>query len=143
MRLKCIAKEDNIMLENLAEQAKQGDAGALEDLVRQLNGPVYKLALRMLYHPSDAEDAAQKIMIKIVTHVGAFQGKCSFKTYAFRIATNHLRTLRRRKPEFEFGSLDLDSRKFVRNDWTQYSAVIHYLWITVQSEICVVPRFPL
>ena len=60
----------------------------------------------MLYHPSDAEDAEQEIMIKIVTHVGAFEGRCSFKTYAFRIASNHLRTLRRRRPELEFGSLD-------------------------------------
>ena len=37
----------------------------------------------------------------------------------------------------------LDSRKFVRNDWTQYGAVIHNLWITVQSEIRVDARFPL
>ena len=45
--------------------------------------------------------------------------------------------------DISVNSAILDSRKFVRNDWTQYSAVIHYLWITVQSEICVVSRFPL
>ncbi len=128
MRLKFIAKEDNVMLENLAERAKQGDAGALDDLVRQLNEPIYKLALRMLYHPSDAEDAAQEIMIKIVTHVGAFQGKCSFKTYAFRIATNHLRTLRRRKPEFEFGPLDEMAGRIVEERaarWNENTSEAH------------------
>ncbi|RPI70070.1 MAG: RNA polymerase subunit sigma-70, partial [Geobacteraceae bacterium] len=34
---------------------------------------VYALALRMLFHPEDAEDAAQEILIKVITHLSTFQ----------------------------------------------------------------------
>lgn len=89
-----------VMLEALVEKAKQGNADALDEVVRRLTEPLYNLALRMLYHPQDAEDALQEILIKIVTHLGNFKGRSAFKTYAFRIAVNHLRTARSRRREF-------------------------------------------
>lgn len=48
-------------LEQLAERAVAGDRGALEALCRALQGPIYRLAQRMLGHPDDAEDCAQEI----------------------------------------------------------------------------------
>ena len=47
--------------------ARQGDRAALASLVRSLQRPVYGLAMRMLAHPADAEDATQEILIKIIT----------------------------------------------------------------------------
>ena len=43
-------------LEILVSAAKEGDKKALEELVLKIQDKIYGLALRMLYHPSDAED---------------------------------------------------------------------------------------
>ena len=53
-------------LEVLAQKGKEGDRTALEELIRRIQDRVYGISLRMLYHPADAEDAAQKILLKIV-----------------------------------------------------------------------------
>jgi hypothetical protein len=48
-------------LEDLARLAVDGDHDALDRLVRELQGDVYGLALRMLWNREDAEDATQEI----------------------------------------------------------------------------------
>jgi RNA polymerase sigma factor (sigma-70 family) len=69
---------------------------------------VFRLALRMTAHPQDAEDAAQEVLIKIVTRLDGFRGQSSLRTWAYRIAANHL--LHRKKSRVE--ALALDFRKF-------------------------------
>ena len=59
-------------VEELARRAADGDREALTALVRQLQHPMYRLALRFLGHPDDAQDACQEILIRIVTHLGSF-----------------------------------------------------------------------
>lgn len=83
----------------LVEQAREGDKEALEQLVMKIQDRVYGLAIRMLSHPADAEDAAQEILIKIVTHLGEFRGESSFTSWVYRIACNHLLTTRKRRAE--------------------------------------------
>ena len=39
----------------------------------------------------DAEDAAQDILLKVITHLSSFQGESAFSTWVFRIAVNHLK----------------------------------------------------
>jgi len=86
-------------LENLVGQAREGDKNALEELVKSIQDRIYGLALRMLYYPADAEDAAQEILIKIITHLDGFRGESGFTTWAYRIASNHLLTSRRLRAE--------------------------------------------
>jgi hypothetical protein len=43
--------------DELAGLAADGDRAALTELVRGLQHPMYRLALRFLGHPQDAEDA--------------------------------------------------------------------------------------
>jgi RNA polymerase sigma factor (sigma-70 family) len=86
-------------LESLAEKAKEGDKDALEGLVRGIQDRIYGLAIRMLYHPADAEDATQEILIKIITHLDGFRGESVFATWAYRVASNHLLTTKRRRAE--------------------------------------------
>jgi len=102
-------------LENLVEAAKAGDKESLEDIVQRIQDRIYGLALRMLYHPADAEDATQEILIKIITHLDNFEGKSRFATWAYRVASNHLLTTKRRIAEtkkytFEVYEQMLDSR---------------------------------
>ena len=91
-------------LEVLAQKGKEGDRTALEELVKRIQDRIYGLSLRMLYHPVDAEDAAQEILLKIVTHLGGFRGESAFTTWMFRIATNHLLNVRRSQKECKAGS---------------------------------------
>jgi RNA polymerase sigma factor (sigma-70 family) len=104
-------------LEWLVEAAKEGDNNALEDLVLKIQDKIYGLALRMLYNPSDAEDAAQEILLKIITRLSTFRGESAFTTWMYRVAVNHLLSLRRGQPELEAVSfeeyekcLELDSQ---------------------------------
>lgn len=86
-------------LESLVEQARAGDRAALEQVVRGVQDQIYRLALRMLFHPADAEDACQEILIQIITHLDSFEGRSSFLTWAYRVASNHLLNTRKRRAE--------------------------------------------
>jgi RNA polymerase sigma factor (sigma-70 family) len=86
-------------IEILVGAAKEGDKEALEGLILKIQDKIYGLALRMLYNPSDAEDASQEILLKIITHLGTFRGESSFSTWMYRVAANHLLTIRKRRAE--------------------------------------------
>ncbi len=96
-------------------RAREGDKKALEEVVRGLQDRVFGLSLRMLYHPSDAEDVTQEILIKIVTHLGSFRGEGSFRAWAMKIAVNHLLSVRRKRAEINISYEDMASR--IVNDW--------------------------
>jgi RNA polymerase sigma factor (sigma-70 family) len=83
----------------LARAAAAGDAAAVRAVVEAVQDPVYRLALRMLGHPADAEDAAQEILVIVVTHLGSFRGESAFMTWVWRIAANHLARVRRGRRE--------------------------------------------
>lgn len=81
--------------EELVRQATAGDRDALENLVRRHQGWVYNVAVRMVWRTDQAEDATQEILLKIVTHLGSFEGRSQFRTWAYRIAVNHLLNVRK------------------------------------------------
>jgi RNA polymerase sigma factor (sigma-70 family) len=76
--------------EENAGKAQQGDQAALEELIAQIQGKVYGLALRMLWHPEDAQDATQEILLRVITNLATFRGESAFSTWVYRIAANHL-----------------------------------------------------
>ena len=86
-------------LDELVGRARGGDPEALEDLVAAIQDDVFRLALRFLWHPQDAEDAAQEILVRIITRLSSFEGRSSFKTWAYRVACNRLLTLRKQRAE--------------------------------------------
>ena len=88
-----------VELESLVRDARAGNRDSLEALVRQIQMPVYNLALRMLWHPEDARDASQEILIRIVTHLSSFHGDSRFMTWVYRIAANYLITARQSRTE--------------------------------------------
>jgi len=79
----------------LVEEARRGSSAALEELVRRHQGFLHNLALRVLYFPQDAEDAAQEILVKAVTRLASYEGRSKFRTWLYRIATNHLLNMNR------------------------------------------------
>lgn len=88
-------KLDEPLLSSLVKQATEGDRDALETLLKEVAGNVYGLALRMLWNPSDAEDATQDILVKLATRLASFDHRASLHTWVYRIAANHLIDVRR------------------------------------------------
>lgn len=80
----------------LVASAREGSRQGLEDLVRALERPVFNLAIRMLGHKADAEDATQEILIKVITHLGEVREEAAAGAWAFRIACRHLVHARQR-----------------------------------------------
>jgi RNA polymerase sigma factor (sigma-70 family) len=85
--------------ERLVTAAVGGDRDALEELLRLVSDDVARLARRMLWHPQDAEDATQEILVKVATRLSGFRGDARVTTWVHRIAVNHLLTTRRRRAE--------------------------------------------
>src|SRR3954463_13025572 len=83
----------------LVEQAKNGDRAALEQLVLRHQAWVYNIAVRMVFHPQDAEEVTQEVLIKAVTRLSTFRGDSRFRTWLYRIATNHVLNMNRRGGE--------------------------------------------
>jgi RNA polymerase sigma factor (sigma-70 family) len=81
---------------DLVARAVAGEQHALAEVLRRVQDPVYRLALRMTGRPVDAEDAAQEILIKVLTRLASFRAEASLVTWAYRIAVNHLINLHRR-----------------------------------------------
>lgn len=79
----------------LITEAVSGDQKALEDLLFSIQDMVFNLSLRMLGSIPDAEDAAQEILVKVMTRLSSFRQEASFSTWVFRIALNHLRDYRK------------------------------------------------
>jgi RNA polymerase sigma factor (sigma-70 family) len=83
-------------LDGLARRAAEGDREALSELVREIQHPMYRLALRFLGNPDDAQDACQEILIRIVTRLGTFEGRSKFSTWAYTVAVRSLMRTRKR-----------------------------------------------
>ncbi len=77
-------------LEDVARQALEGDRGALDSLVRALQGDLYGLSLRMLWNREDAEDATQEILVRVVTRLAQFDSRSKLRTWVYRIAVNYV-----------------------------------------------------
>jgi RNA polymerase sigma factor (sigma-70 family) len=88
-------------LRALVGRAVAGDSTALERVVAAVRDDVYRLALRMLWHPQDAEDATQESLIRIVTRIDAYRGEAAFRTWAYRVAANHITNWRLSRVERE------------------------------------------
>ena len=86
-------------IENLVEKAKMGDKDVLDEIIMRIQDNIYGLAIRMLFIPADAEDATQEILVKVVTHLCTFRGESRFDTWVYRIASNHLMTMRKSRAE--------------------------------------------
>ena len=96
-----ITENTSAELAQLVEQARDGDRASLEALVAAVQDRVYNLAIRMLWHPLDAEDATQEILIRVVTNLASFRGESAFTTWVHQVAANYLLTTRKRRAERE------------------------------------------
>lgn len=78
---------------------RAGDRAEFARLVDRYYEMIYRLAIKMVNNPQDAEDILQETFIKAYRHLENFDGRSSISTWLYRIATNEaLMFLRRHKP---------------------------------------------
>lgn len=112
----------------LVELAKQGNKEALSQLVNTYSERIYNLALRILRNREEAEDILQETFITVIEKLHSFDGRSSFFTWIYRIATNaSLMRLRKKKLVFQQISDDPDFQESVESrvfiDWSQDPSV--------------------
>lgn len=84
---------------HLLEAARAGDLIAFETLARRHETLVYRVALRMLGRPVEAEDATQDVLLQAWQALPRFRGDSSFSTWLYRLTTNRcLNVLRSSRP---------------------------------------------
>ena len=99
-------------LEISVEALIAGDRAEFARLVDAYSSPIYRLGLRMLGTPQDAEDVLQNTFINVLTHLENFEGRSSLSTWLYRIAANEaLMLIRKKKPE-----VNMDEAQAGEND---------------------------
>lgn len=69
-------------------------------MVKLFSPRIYRLALKLVGDPVEAEEVLQETFISACQHIQRFEGRSSLATWLYRIATNaSLMRLRRRRPE--------------------------------------------
>ncbi|MFI6173169.1 RNA polymerase sigma factor [Nocardia sp. NPDC051052] len=92
----------------LVGRAVAGDRDAIAEVVRLLQDPLYRLALRMVWRPVEAEDATQEILLRVLGNLGTWRAEAKLLTWAYRIGVNYLLNLKRQTPQ-EAAQLSLDA----------------------------------
>jgi len=82
----------------LVERAREGDTAAFEQLVRQYDRKIFRIANHITQNREDAEDIVQDAFLKAYQKLHQFQGNSKFYTWLVRIAVNEsLMRLRKRR----------------------------------------------
>lgn len=88
---------------------RAGDRVEFARMVDLYSAPIYRLGLKMLGSPQDAEDVLQNTFLSALTHLSNFEGRSSISTWLYRIASNEaLMLIRRKKPAFNLEDLQTD-----------------------------------
>src|SRR5438477_10839758 len=85
--------------DELVAEAQHGNRVALEKLVLRHQAWIYNIAIRMVFHPQDAEEVTQEVLVKVITRLSTFKGESNFRTWLYRIAANHVLNMKRRNAE--------------------------------------------
>ncbi|NWG34786.1 MAG: sigma-70 family RNA polymerase sigma factor [Chloroflexi bacterium] len=86
-----------------------GDRAEFARLVDEYSSPIYRLGLRMLGNPQDAEDVLQNTFLNALTHIQNFEGRSSLATWLYRIAVNEaLMLIRKKKPEVNLEDVEAE-----------------------------------
>ncbi len=91
---------DESLDQELRAKALQGSRSALGALLERHQHFIYNIVWKMVLNPDDAEDITQDIVVKIITNLARFRGESALRTWIYRIAINHVLSLKRQRAEF-------------------------------------------
>jgi len=130
------------MIENKTEISiealRAGDREEFSRLVDAYSGPIYRLALKMLGIPTDAEDVLQNTFLKAFQHLEAFEGRSSLSTWLYRIASNEALMLLRKQhheiPLSDFATEDEDNSDYSPAQFTDWCCLPEDEFLSSESK---------
>ena len=90
----------------LVERLKQGKPGAIDEVVRTYQKPLYSFIVRMVENRETADDVFQETWIRVIRHIGSFRGDSRFTTWLFQIALNQVRNAVRKQSRRSFVDIE-------------------------------------
>jgi len=82
------------------QEIRSGNRAEFVKLIDAHSNQIYRLALKMLNNPQDAEDVLQNTFLKAFQNINNFEGRSKISTWLYRIATNEaLMIIRKQRPE--------------------------------------------
>jgi len=95
----------------LVVRAREGDVRAYEQLVRRYQGPLFRLAVRMLASRGDAEDVVQEVFLTAWRSLAALHEDAAFVGWLYRMVTNRcLNVIRARRATMDVDLAQQESR---------------------------------
>ena len=92
--------------EELIKRFTSGDVEAFEALVAKYQKSVVNFIYRMIGSFQEAEDLAQEVFVRVYRSVHTYEGRSSFATWLFTIASNLCRDNLRSSSHWDFVFLD-------------------------------------
>lgn len=86
-------------LRDSLKRAKSGDRAAFECIIRPYERLVLRTAQRLLDSPTDAQDAAQEVFLRLFRSLASFHDDRDFAPWLYRVTVNICHDLRRRRPK--------------------------------------------
>ena len=98
-----VEEKTNLLLEKI----KEGDKKAFDEIVSLYEKTIYRICHRFFFNEEDAIDATQDVFIKVYRNINKFEGRSSFNTWLYRIATNTCLTISEKKKKEKEGLLQM------------------------------------
>src|ERR1700682_721071 len=92
----------------LVNRARQGDVQAFEQLVKQYDRQIFRIAQHITQNREDAQDVVQDAFLKAYEKLDQFQGNSKFYTWLVRIAVNESMMRLRKRRTGKMVSIDDD-----------------------------------
>lgn len=86
-------------LGDLIAKARTGNASAFADILKMLQGRVWRFALKWVRNPDDAEEITQEVFFIAWRNLDQFRGDSAFSTWLLGIALNIARNHIQRGPQ--------------------------------------------
>lgn len=81
----------------LVRRAQASDEAAFREIVQRYQAKVLSIVRRIVRHSNDAEDIAQQVFASVYFALPAFDHRCSFYAWLYKIAVNEAYEYLRRK----------------------------------------------
>ena len=89
------------------KKIKSGETRYFRNLYDKHSGKLFSLCYRFTNNQADAEEQLQEIFMRLLAKIDQFRGDASFKTWAHRLAVNHLINFtNKKKMDYETPELD-------------------------------------
>ncbi len=126
--------------EGLLAAYREGDAQALDRLLRRYQRPIYRMLFRNVGNPADAEDLTQKAFLRALDRLPRLRDDRAFRAWLYRIALNLIRNRHRSLGRWRWADSDALERQIDPSESTELSLDRQRQWQSVEKGLARLPK---